>query len=279
MTSVIIPTYNSLSYLSITLDSILSQKGVEFEVLVIDDGSTDNTLSFLTSIRDDRLTFFSQANSGVSEARNLGLKNAKGEFIIFFDSDDLMTSNFIKSREEVLIKEQSLDFCCSTVRSFSDDVVLEEKKFSGCSEDMHNNILFYRPNFHTCPSNYMFRHSFLKKHGIRFNPKLSSTADKYFLLEVDKYKGKGTLIYVGELFYRVSKKSMSHKMDIKLIRDNEEFYKQVLENNIIKHNLINMVMLKGYYILARSFLKIGYFREGTLYTLKYFLTKLNLYNL
>jgi len=86
--SVIVPTYNRASWLEETLRSVVSQTFKDFELIVVDDGSTDNTSQIMQSFPDAQ--YFSMGkNSGVSKARNLGLDYAKGEFICFLDSDDL----------------------------------------------------------------------------------------------------------------------------------------------------------------------------------------------
>lgn len=87
--SVIIPTYNRAAVLPRAIDSVLAQKGVPFELLIIDDGSTDSTRSFIESRSPLPVPrYFYQENKGPSAARNLGIKHAKGEWIAFLDSDD-----------------------------------------------------------------------------------------------------------------------------------------------------------------------------------------------
>jgi glycosyltransferase involved in cell wall biosynthesis len=86
--SVIIPTYNRSKLVRQTINSVLAQNYKDFEILVIDDGSTDNTKQTIAEIKDDRTKYFYKNNGGVSSARNLGLKNAQGQFICFLDSDE-----------------------------------------------------------------------------------------------------------------------------------------------------------------------------------------------
>ena len=86
--SVIVPTYNRAGWLEETLRSVVSQTFKDFELIVVDDGSTDNTSKVMESFPDAKY-FTMRENSGVSKARNLGLDYAKGEFICFLDSDDL----------------------------------------------------------------------------------------------------------------------------------------------------------------------------------------------
>lgn len=91
--SVIIPTFNREDFIRAAVDSVLSQTFDNFELLIIDDGSTDNTKQILDVYSDDRIKYFYQEYRGVSSARNKGLKESKGKYIAFLDSDDRWTSN------------------------------------------------------------------------------------------------------------------------------------------------------------------------------------------
>lgn len=90
MVSVIVPVYNVESYLQECVESILRQSYTDFEILLVDDGSTDASGKFCDeyATKDTRVKVFHQNNQGVSSARNLGLDKAKGEYVIFFDADD-----------------------------------------------------------------------------------------------------------------------------------------------------------------------------------------------
>lgn len=90
MISVIIPTYNRASLLKKAVESVLQQQDVELELLVVDDGSTDDTASVMASIQDPRVRYLPQAeNKGACAARNVGVREARGEYVAFQDSDDL----------------------------------------------------------------------------------------------------------------------------------------------------------------------------------------------
>jgi glycosyltransferase involved in cell wall biosynthesis len=91
--SVIIPTFNRLPFLKKAIDSVLSQSYSNFELIVVDDGSTDGTSDLLATYEDNRLISLYQENSGVSSARNKALNIAKGDFIAFLDSDDWWEDN------------------------------------------------------------------------------------------------------------------------------------------------------------------------------------------
>ena len=94
--SIIIPTYNRLAFLETAIESVLKQTFKDFELLIIDDGSTDTTHDYIKKLQSKQIKYFFSKHSGVSSARNLGLKNAKGEFISFLDSDDWWDKDKLK---------------------------------------------------------------------------------------------------------------------------------------------------------------------------------------
>lgn len=87
--SVVIPAYNAITYLPETLDSVLKQTFTDFEVLLINDGSTDSVVTWASEITDPRVRLISQENQGLPGARNTGITHAQGEYIAFLDADDL----------------------------------------------------------------------------------------------------------------------------------------------------------------------------------------------
>lgn len=87
--SVIIPAYNAMTFLPETVESVLNQTFTDFEVIVVNDGSSDNVEQWLSEIKDPRVRLISQKNQGVSQARNTGILNSRGMYIAFLDADDL----------------------------------------------------------------------------------------------------------------------------------------------------------------------------------------------
>ena len=96
LVTVVIPTYNRANIIINTIKSVLSQTYQNFEILVIDDGSTDNTKEVVLGISDNRIKYFYQENAGAQAARNAGLRNAKGKFISFLDCADEWFPSFIE---------------------------------------------------------------------------------------------------------------------------------------------------------------------------------------
>jgi len=93
--SVIIPLYNKEKYIKNTIESVLNQGFTDFEILVINDGSTDNSLKQVEMFSDSRIKIFNQENQGVSVARNLGIEQSKGKYICFLDADDYWYPYFL----------------------------------------------------------------------------------------------------------------------------------------------------------------------------------------
>lgn len=96
--SVIVPVYNGESYICTCLVSLLNQTYVDWEAILINDGSTDNSLALLTSFaeKDTRFIVYSQKNSGVAVAREMGIQNMKGDYVTFLDIDDTLAPNYIE---------------------------------------------------------------------------------------------------------------------------------------------------------------------------------------
>ena len=108
--SIIIPVYNSERYLNRCLDSVLSQRYTHLEVLLIDDGSTDHSLNICReyAAKDNRIRVVHQDNQGASAARNTGLDHATGEYIMFCDSDDMVSDMWVQRMINALSDEETI---------------------------------------------------------------------------------------------------------------------------------------------------------------------------
>ncbi len=105
--SIIIPTYNRAHLIEKTIQSFITQTYPNFELLVIDDGSTDNTEQIIRNISDKRVTYYKKQKEGVSAARNYGATISKGDYINFFDSDDIAYPNHLAEAYNYFIKNRS----------------------------------------------------------------------------------------------------------------------------------------------------------------------------
>jgi glycosyltransferase involved in cell wall biosynthesis len=94
--AVIIPLYNKENFIKQTLESVLHQTFTDFEVLIVNDGSTDKSWEIVSEFTDERIRLYNQENSGVSKTRNTGIANASGELIVFLDADDYWYPNHLE---------------------------------------------------------------------------------------------------------------------------------------------------------------------------------------
>ncbi len=139
LVSIIIPLYNSEKFVADTISSALAQSYRPIEIIIIDDGSTDNSLAIATKFQSEEVKIFSQQNSGASIARNKGLEIAKGEYIQFLDADDLISNN--KIAEQVLLLDQKPNYIglCHTLHFYDGTdpkkIAIEHEWFKVGSED------------------------------------------------------------------------------------------------------------------------------------------------
>ena len=112
--SVIIPAYNQAQYLGEAIRSVLAQTFTNFELIVVDDGSTDSTASIVTKYKDPRLHYINQINKGLPEARNTGIAAAMGEYLAFLDADDIYHKDKLEVQVPVLDRNQAIGLCYSS---------------------------------------------------------------------------------------------------------------------------------------------------------------------
>lgn len=172
--SVIVPVYNVEEYLEECINSITNQTYTNLEILLIDDGSTDNSSSICDEYvkKDNRIKVIHQVNGGLGNARNTGLDNATGDYIMFSDSDDC----FVPNSCEVMLKEieeKNADYVIGNYQNCTEDGTLWEKpifdiekykKFKLSIKDYRNS--FFIMNSSVC--NKIFDAQFIKRIGVRF---------------------------------------------------------------------------------------------------------------
>ena len=144
--SVVISLYNKEKYISDTLKSVLDQTLKDFEVIIVNDGSTDNGLNIVQTFNDERIKIINQENQGVSVARNNGVKKAKGNFIVFLDADDLLRKNHLETLYN--LKSDFNDakiFCTSYCIKYSESS-LKIAKFYGLDHNYRGYIYNYFKN-------------------------------------------------------------------------------------------------------------------------------------
>ena len=172
LVSIIIPTYNRSNYLDKTLESILSQTYNNWECLIIDDGSTDNTREIVSNYSnlDKRFKYFIRPEpfkSGGNGARNYGFKISQGELIQWFDDDDIMLTTFLEVKVKKMFPETLFTIC----NGFYWDPILNEKEKIPFykTKNLFKDYLMWRTQVMT-PS-VLFKKAFLLKHDL-FNEKI-----------------------------------------------------------------------------------------------------------
>ncbi len=105
--SIIIPTFNREKLITRSITSILNQTFSDFEIIIVDDGSTDNTRAVIESLKDDRIKYFRTENFGVAHARNFGSKNAIGQYVGFLDSDDVLRENHLQCAYDFILEKNN----------------------------------------------------------------------------------------------------------------------------------------------------------------------------
>lgn len=140
--SIIIPIYNAQKYLNRTIESVINQTFTSFELILVNDGSTDNSelICKQWAQNDARVRYIYQLNSGVTSARATGLSVASGYWVMFCDSDDILPLNSI----ELLMKKSSYDIVIGKIKNFSDDKSIDRISRQNNSISVIDNICFVR---------------------------------------------------------------------------------------------------------------------------------------
>ncbi len=180
--SVIIPSYNTEKTIRETIESVLNQTFPDFELIVINDGSTDSTLDIIASITDPRLKVFSYPNSGVSISRNRGFSHSSGEFITFLDADDLWTPDKLEAQLKALQENPKTAVAYSWTAEIDE---IGQHLGTGCdftkSGDVYESLLLV--NFLASGSNPLIRRQALMEVG-GFEQSLTPAEDWHMYLRL-----------------------------------------------------------------------------------------------
>ena len=175
--SVIIPSYNCSTYVREAIESVLKQTYKNFEIIVVDDGSTDNTRCILDDlIHEEKIRYLLQKNAGPACARNAGLRASKGEYIAFLDADDRWMPEKLRRSIECFEKNSQLGLVHCAVRAMDEKgdnlFFIKKKKMNRkvLAGHVFYHLLFRRA--HLCTSSVVIRKSCLEKTG-NFDEKLS----------------------------------------------------------------------------------------------------------
>ncbi|MBC8084818.1 MAG: glycosyltransferase family 2 protein [Hymenobacter sp.] len=147
--TIVVPTYNRADFIGATLRSVLAQAFEEWEVLVVDDGSTDNTAEVVRQQPDSRIHYLPKANGERGAARNYGLAHAKGEYVIFLDSDDRLLPSHLATLHAKIQGLNAPNFI-ATKYNFDRDGLLADSDLAGLTEGWYGLDFFVNGNALAC---------------------------------------------------------------------------------------------------------------------------------
>jgi glycosyltransferase involved in cell wall biosynthesis len=234
-TSVIMPVFNTESYLREAIESVLNQTYKDFEFIIINDGSTDDSLSVIKSFDDNRIKLISQKNKGIIASLNKGLEIAKGKFIVRMDSDDISLPERFEKQVK-LMKSQNIDICGGNYMTINNSGILLKlystpRTHELCTLSLMSKVPFAHPSV-------IMRKDFLKKHNLRYGQSIEKKAEDLDLwIRIHEKGGRFFNIDETILKYRILSKSLS-------IINNYEILKET-------KTLTNNFFLRNHYVIKK----------------------------
>ena len=194
--SIIVPVYNVEEYLSLCLDTILAQRFVDFELILVNDGSTDGSGDICDRYADldSRIRLFHKGNGGVSSARNLALASVRGEWIAFCDSDDWLDEDYLSTFVKDLIQGEHQLYCYSWTSHYQTDNRVVKNNIianvDSCNVTLSNIDCYtqlYKANSYGFLWMKLFKTSIIEQRRIRFDVDVSYQEDVLFTNEYLRY--------------------------------------------------------------------------------------------
>lgn len=228
--SIIIPAYNAERWLRDAVDSVLGQTHTDWELIIVNDGSSDRTLEVAYSITDDRVRVIDQANAGVSAARNSGIAAARGTYMCFMDADDAMLPTNLANKLACLQSNQAewvfsgLILCDAFLAPTG--VVLKGTE----SNQLRTLLLQQVPAVPGAGSNLM-AHRFCFEQGVRFDEHLSTSADQDISIQLAR-RFKGCRAPHADVLYRNVPGSMSKSLTANQ-RDHLRLFHKVRQQGLL----------------------------------------------
>lgn len=266
--SVIVPVYNAEEYLEKCIESILSQTLRNIEIILINDGSKDSSGSICEKYKeiDERINVIHIENAGVSNARNIGIKNSTGEYIVFCDSDDYVNKKWCeKLYNSARMNPECMVVCGINIHNQRKKCNIIEKLIINSNENISyiNKSDFYilfKNNIFNGPCNKIFQRDILIKNNIRYDVNLSLGEDMLFNLEyLNKIKDK--IIVLNECLYNyilTDKESLDNKYYTNLFDIYDRLYSELYKSmkiNKCDMNIYEKLYWKNYfYMIEKSLL-------------------------
>ncbi|MBE6649559.1 MAG: glycosyltransferase family 2 protein [Ruminococcaceae bacterium] len=203
--SVIIPVYNVEKHLARCIESLINQKFDDYEIIVVNDGSTDNSPQICDEYarKSDLVKVIHKQNGGVSSARNAGIDSAVGEYIMFVDSDDYVTDDYISTMYECQIANPDHLIVCNVFQKTE-----HEKEYKALFQEMAKDVvkfdkedyfLLYKTGLSGFPVNKIFKKSILLAYDLRFNTAMTLFEDLVFVAQYYQ-KCKGSVVISKPLY-------------------------------------------------------------------------------
>ncbi|HTH54664.1 MAG TPA: glycosyltransferase family 2 protein [Cyclobacteriaceae bacterium] len=230
LVSVVIPAYNASKYIAETIESVLGQTFKDLEIIVVDDGSTDNQfdLIFPFCLRDARVKYIYHNNQGVSTSRNSGFAHASGKYIAFLDADDIWLPNNLSSKLEKFEKG-NFGLVHSDGHLIDEHSEMKHGLMSGNEGYLLKDILEWKRTQIPGPSSILVKREVLCSVGL-FDSGLSTSADHDFFLRVASNYAIGRVAY-PTWKYRLHENNM-HKNIRLMEKDVLYVYKKASANNL-----------------------------------------------
>lgn len=178
--SVIMPVYNGQKYLKDAINSVLNQTFEDYELLIIDDGSTDSSVKIIQSIKDSRIKLLkNNENQGVAFTRNVGLSEAKGEYLAWMDCDDLIEPNRFQIQIDYLRENLEIGICGTALNRFGEGKPRVSREYS--DPEMIKSALLFYPAIR--PATAMYRMNMVREAKLSYDTRLAVAEDYDFYFE------------------------------------------------------------------------------------------------
>ncbi len=246
--SIIVPTFNDKKFVSDALNSIFAQSYTDYEVIVVDGGSTDGTLEILKQY-EGKITLFRQKGRGVSQAKNEAIGRAKGEYITFLDADDLWYPEKLKIQVEFLNTHPEYGFCSSDVDFFNEEGIFIKGAIRQEKNPRSGQVFdeLFRNNFISSATIFLRRECF-DKAGL-FNERIFYAEDTDMWLRIAKYFQLG---YIPRSLakYRVHAQARTQQFD-KHYGSMEQIYRSLINDDPRYFSKRKLLIRNVYYNLYR----------------------------